>query len=65
MNEDITKGSWEQFKGKIKSKWGKLTGNDLTEIKGNTEQVSGKIQKNYGIAKDKVDSKYQDLKKSF
>lgn len=24
MNEDIIKGNWKQFKGKIKEQWGKL-----------------------------------------
>lgn len=32
MNKDIYQGKWNEYKGKIKEKWGKLTDNDITEI---------------------------------
>ena len=31
MNLDRFEGSWTDFKGNLKSKWGKLSDNDLTE----------------------------------
>jgi uncharacterized protein YjbJ (UPF0337 family) len=31
-----------------------LTDNDLTEINGNREQLEGKIQERYGIAREQV-----------
>jgi uncharacterized protein YjbJ (UPF0337 family) len=31
-----------------------LTDNDLTEINGNREQLEGRIQERYGIARDQV-----------
>lgn len=54
MNEDRIKGQWKQIKGKIKEKWGKLTDDDLTEAEGDSEQLAGKVQRRYGIAKDEA-----------
>ena len=44
----------EEVKGKIKEKWGNLTDDDLTAINGKRDQLEGKIQERYGIAKDQV-----------
>jgi uncharacterized protein YjbJ (UPF0337 family) len=54
MNWDTVKGDWKQFSGKIKTQWGKLTDDELTQINGNREQLEGKIQARYGYAKDKA-----------
>jgi uncharacterized protein YjbJ (UPF0337 family) len=34
--------------------WGNLTDDDLTAINGERDQLEGKIQERYGLAKDKV-----------
>ena len=47
-------GNWKQFSGTVKQKWGKLTDDDLDVIKGQREQLEGKIQERYGIAKDQA-----------
>ncbi len=52
MNWDQVKGNWKQFKGKVKEKWGKLTDDDLTVIGGKQDQLIGRIQERYGVAKD-------------
>ncbi len=64
MNKDTTQGNWTVIKGKIKAKWGKLTDNDIEEAKGNLEVLAGKVQKNYGYAKEKAEKEYSDFKKS-
>jgi uncharacterized protein YjbJ (UPF0337 family) len=40
--------------GLAKEKWGKLTDDDLTAINGRRDQLEGKIQEHYGIAKEQV-----------
>jgi uncharacterized protein YjbJ (UPF0337 family) len=45
------KGNWKQVKGSVKEKWGKLTDDDLTAINGKRDELEGKIQERYGIAK--------------
>jgi uncharacterized protein YjbJ (UPF0337 family) len=54
MNEDKLKGQWKQLAGKLKSKWGKLTDDDLTVTDGTTEYLEGKIQERYGVARDEA-----------
>ena len=46
----------KQFGGRVKEKWGKLTDDDLAVINGRRDQLEGKIQERYGIAKDQVRS---------
>ena len=53
-------GNWKQVKGNIKEKWGKLTDDDLTVINGRRDQLEGKIQERYGIAKDQVKKDIDD-----
>ena len=54
MDWDRVQGSWKQFTGKVKEKWGKLTDDDLTAINGRRDQLEGKIQERYGIGKDQI-----------
>jgi uncharacterized protein YjbJ (UPF0337 family) len=54
MDWNRLEGNWKQFSGNVKEKWGKLTDDDLTVINGRRDQLEGKIQERYGIAKDQV-----------
>jgi uncharacterized protein YjbJ (UPF0337 family) len=53
MNAQQLKGKWMQLKGSVKTKWGKLTDDDLDVINGE-EQLIGRIQERYGIAKEEA-----------
>ncbi len=55
MNKDIIEGKWAELRGAVKQHWGRLTDDDLTEINGSREKLAGKIQKNYGLARDEVE----------
>ena len=52
MNSDQMQGKWKQMKGSVKERWGKLTDDDLDVINGQHDQLIGKIQERYGIAKE-------------
>ena len=52
MNWDQVEGTWKQYKGKAKEKWGKLTDDDLDVIEGKRQQLVGKLQERYGTARD-------------
>jgi uncharacterized protein YjbJ (UPF0337 family) len=54
MDWNRLEGNWKQAKGKIKEKWGQLTEDDLTQVAGKRDQLEGKIQERYGIAKDRA-----------
>ena len=60
MNWDRIEGSWKQARGLVKEKWGKLTDDDLDVIAGKRDQLAGKIQKAYGIAKDKAEAQISE-----
>jgi uncharacterized protein YjbJ (UPF0337 family) len=52
MNWDRIEGNWKQFSGKAQQQWGKLTNDDLNVVEGRRQELVGKIQERYGIAKD-------------
>ena len=60
MNWDRIQGNWKQVVGKAKAQWGKLTDDDLDIVAGRREQLAGKIQERYGIAKDDVERQIAD-----
>jgi uncharacterized protein YjbJ (UPF0337 family) len=56
INWNEIAGKWKQLGGEAKKQWGKLTDDELTEINGDREILSGKIQEKYGIAKEYADT---------
>ena len=58
MNWDRIQGNWKQVAGKAKAQWGKLTDDDLDVVAGRREQLAGRIQERYGIAKDEVEKQF-------
>jgi uncharacterized protein YjbJ (UPF0337 family) len=54
MDWNRIEGNWKQFKGQAKEKWGRLTDDDLDVVNGQQEQLEGKIQERYGLAKDQA-----------
>jgi uncharacterized protein YjbJ (UPF0337 family) len=54
MDWNRVEGNWKQLKGNVKEKWGRLTDDDLDVIAGKRDQLEGKIQERYGIARDQV-----------
>ena len=65
MNWDTIQGKWKQSTGAVKEKWGKLTDDDLTVIAGKKDQLVGKIQERYGIAKDAAEKQVDDFTNTY
>ena len=55
MNWDRIQGNWTQLTGKVKAEWGQLTDDDLTVVAGRRDQLAGKIQERYGVARDEAE----------
>jgi uncharacterized protein YjbJ (UPF0337 family) len=55
MNKEQFEGSWKQFKGELKKKWGQFTDNDLLEAEGDYDKFLGIVQKRYGDKKEDVE----------
>jgi len=60
MNWDTIQGNWKQLTGQAKAQWGKLTDDDLQVVAGRRDQLDGKIQERYGIAKDEAEKQLSD-----
>jgi uncharacterized protein YjbJ (UPF0337 family) len=63
MNWDIAEGNWKQLKGKVKEQWADLTDDDLTKIEGKRDQLIGRVQERYGIAKDEAEKQVKAWEK--
>lgn len=63
MNWDTIEGSWNQFKGQVKERWGKLTDDDLDVAAGKRDQIAGAIQKRYGMAREEAEKQIADFER--
>jgi uncharacterized protein YjbJ (UPF0337 family)/gas vesicle protein len=55
MNKDIFQGQWNQLKGDVKQKWGKLTDDDMTRMEGDYDKFLGRIQERYGYGRERAE----------
>jgi uncharacterized protein YjbJ (UPF0337 family) len=64
MNEDVLKGKWHQLKGDLKSRWGKLTDDDIDRAEGDAEKLIGRVQERYGYQRDEAKREVDEFLKS-
>ena len=50
VNQQTLQGNWNEIKGKLRSKWGQLTNDDLQSVHGNVDQLIGLIQRKHNKA---------------
>ena len=55
INQQTLQGNWHEIRGKLKSKWGSLTDDDVMEFDGNVEKLIGKIEKKTGAARESIE----------
>ncbi|MFP4059640.1 MAG: CsbD family protein [Bacteroidota bacterium] len=48
------KGKWNQVKGKLKSKYGQLTDDDLMYVEGKEDELLGRLQEKTGKTKEQL-----------
>jgi len=60
MNWDQIEGKWKEMKGKARSQWAELTDDEMDQIGGRREQLIGKLQQKYGMARDKAEKEVDD-----
>ena len=61
MNWDSIQGNWKELKGKVRSKWAKLTDDDLEHIAGKKDVLLGRLQQRYGFKKDQAERELDDF----
>jgi len=64
MNWDRMEGEWKQRRGKAVHHWGKMMNDELAAIAGKYEELVGRLQTKYGIAKEKANSQVKEIKKT-
>ena len=55
MNWNEVEGKWNQMKGAVRTKFGKLTDNDVQIIAGKKDEFLGKLQERYGITREQAE----------
>jgi uncharacterized protein YjbJ (UPF0337 family) len=63
-NWEQVEGNWNQFAGKVKQRWGKLTEDDITVINGKRQELIGRVQERYGIAKQEAERQVRDWERT-
>ena len=61
MNWDQIESQWKQLKGRAKVQWGKLTDDELDQIAGHRDQLVGKIQEKYGLAREEAEKQAEEF----
>ncbi len=63
MNWDQVKGQMKQVGGALKTKWAKLTDDDLTLLDGKKDVFLGKLQERAGMKKEEAEKALDDFLK--
>jgi uncharacterized protein YjbJ (UPF0337 family) len=61
MNEQTLQGNWNEIKGKLKSKWGQLTNDDVQSFSGSLDQLVGLIQRKTGETRSSVEKYLEEI----
>ena len=55
MNKLWLKGKWNEYQGRAKQRWGKLTDDDLMRVEGKRDELVGAVQRTYGHTREQVE----------
>jgi uncharacterized protein YjbJ (UPF0337 family) len=54
MDSNVLESQWNRIKGEVRSKWGKLTDDDVERIAGSKDKLVGAVQERYGYVWDEA-----------
>jgi uncharacterized protein YjbJ (UPF0337 family) len=61
VNQQTLQGNWNEIKGKLRSKWGALTNDDVQSFNGNVDQLVGLIQRKTGEARSSIEGYLEEV----
>jgi uncharacterized protein YjbJ (UPF0337 family) len=61
INAQTLQGNWNEITGKLRSKWGALTADDLAVFNGNVDQLLGTIQRKTGEARESIEQFFEEF----
>jgi len=62
VNNDRAAGVWKQIKGEVKEQWGKLTDDEIAKLEGHSDQLAGKLQEKYGLAREEAERQAREFR---
>ena len=57
----MLKAKWNQMRGKIKERWGKITDDDLDAVEGQFDQLVGVVQEKYELTRSKAEAEVNEF----
>jgi uncharacterized protein YjbJ (UPF0337 family) len=61
---DRVKGNWNKYAGQVRQEWGKLTDDDIAVINGQRQELVGRLQIRYGLAKEEAEKQVDRWEKT-
>ncbi len=61
MNQNILEGKWKQLRGSVREKWGQLTDDEVDQIAGKRDKLSGFLQEKYGYSQVEAEQQIDDF----
>ena len=61
MNQNILEGKWKQLRGSIREKWGQLTDDEVDQVAGKRDKLSGFLQERYGYTQVEAEQQIDDF----
>jgi uncharacterized protein YjbJ (UPF0337 family) len=55
MNREQLRGRWNEMRGDVQRKWGRLTQSDLDAVQGDMTALAGIVQQKYGYSVEKAE----------
>ena len=65
LNQEQINGKWDEIKGGVRNLWRDVTDEELDQVKGNIQSVSGIVQQRYSESKESIKKKLDTLMDSF
>jgi len=64
VNQQTLQGNWNEIKGKLRTKWGQLTNDEVDVFDGNVDRLVGMIQRKTGEARGSVEKYLEEVSAS-
>jgi uncharacterized protein YjbJ (UPF0337 family) len=64
MSWDRIAGNWDQWKGRIRERWGRLSEDQLDVIGGRRDQLTGRIEEIYGLSHEEAERQLRNWERN-
>lgn len=65
LDQQTILGKWNEIKGGVRNLWGNITEEELDDVKGNIQSLSGIVQRKNSESKESIQKKLETLMDSF